>query len=804
MQSKRQLFSILLIFILISGLLGAQVSAAYAAQPSGKLNAADWAQIGALLPSSVSQQAYLKASNTGAGNHFGSSVAISGDTVVVGAYAEASQAGAVYVFTRSGSTWSQEAYLKASNTEVTDAFGDSVAISGDTLVVGAPGEDSSATGVDGDQADNSAGNAGAAYVFTRSGVTWSQQAYLKASNTGAGDLFGWSIAIAGDTVVVGASSEYSNATGVDGDGTNNSATSAGAAYVFTRSGVTWSQQAYLKASNTEQNDNFGNSLAISGDTVVVGAYGEDSNATGVNGNQANNLASDSGAAYVFTRSGVTWSQQAYLKASNTEAIDQFGRSVAISGDSVVVGAYVESSNATGVDGDQADNSAIASGAAYVFTRSGVTWSQQAYLKASNAETIDEFGTSVAISGDSVVVGANLEDSNATGVDGNQADNSTNDAGAAYVFTRSGVSWSQQAYLKASNTGASDFFGTSVAISGDSVVVGAYGESSNATGVDGDGTNNSASASGAAYAYIVVGPATATPTPTDTATPTETFTPTPTPTNTATPTRTITRTPTTAPNPNDLIWNQSYNIQYDTWLGVKSGNAFGQGYRKAVSGTFTFAPNTPFTQVNWITYRGPDQGKADVFVDGVLKATVNLYRTTAQWQYKVSITGLLYKKHVVVIKPLNAKSAASSGRWIVVDGFTLGSGPFARTVYDDQLIYMTNTFGYGSWFGILSPGGAFSGAYRLSNIAGATASFSFTGTQMTWVTARGPAYGKAQIWVDGALKQTVDLYRSAQQWQYKITVAGLASGTHNVLIKVLGTKNLSASDAGVVIDGFEIR
>jgi hypothetical protein len=254
----------------------------------------------------------------------------------------------------------------------------------------------------------------------------------------------------------------------------------------------------------------------------------------------------------------------------------------------------------------------------------------------------------------------------------------------------------------------------------------------------------------------------------------------------------------------LIWNQSYEIKYDTWFGVKSSNAMGQGYRKAVSGTFTFAPSAPFTQVNWITYRGPDQGKAQVLVDGVVKATVNLYHATAQWQYKVSITGLSNQKHVVVIKPLNAKSAASSGKWIVVDAFTLGAGSTMPTYYDDQLIYMNNTLGYGSWFGIISPGGAFSGAYRLSNVANATASFSFTGTQMTWVTARGPAYGRAQIWVDGVLKQTVDLYSSTQHWQYKITVAGLTSGTHEVIIKVLGAKSPAASDDGVVIDGFEIR
>jgi hypothetical protein len=203
------------------------------------------------------------------------------------------------------------------------------------------------------------------------------------------------VAVSGDTAVIGALNEESNATGVDGDGTDNSAYNSGAAYVFNRSGATWSQQAYLKASNSSINDYFGGSVAVSGDTAVIGAYGEASNATGVGGNQADNSAPSSGAAYVFTRSGATWSQQAYLKASNAEAGDYFGGSVAVTGDTVVIGAYAEASNTTGVNGGGADNSASASGAAYVFTRSAATWSQQAYLKASNTGASDFFGHSVA-------------------------------------------------------------------------------------------------------------------------------------------------------------------------------------------------------------------------------------------------------------------------------------------------------------------------------------------------------------------------------------------------------------------------
>ena len=338
--------------------------------------------------------------------------------------------------------------------------------------MGARGEDSNATGVNGNQADNSASSAGAAYVFVRSGSSWSQQAYLKASNTDAGDLFGFSVAIAGDTLVVGAYKEASNATGVNGNQADNSAAWAGAAYVFVRSGSSWSQQAYLKTSNSATFDDFGISVAIDGDTLVVGARGEDSNATGVNGNQADNSASSAGAAYVFVRSGSSWSQQAYLKASNPDVGDLFGRTVAIDGDTLVVGAHGEASNATGVNGNQADNSASEAGAAYVFVRSGSSWSQQAYLKASNTDALDIFGFPVAISGDTLVVGAWNESSNATGVNGNQADNSISKAGAAYVFVRSGSSWSQQAYLKASNPDTDDWFGFPVAISGDTLVVGA--------------------------------------------------------------------------------------------------------------------------------------------------------------------------------------------------------------------------------------------------------------------------------------------------------------------------------------------
>lgn len=359
---------------------------------------------------------------------------------------EADDAGATYPLTIDP-TFTQQAYLKPSNTGAGDQFGLSVAVSGDTVVVGAAGEDSSATGVDGSESNDSAPGAGAAYVFVRHGVTWRQQAYLKASNAEAGDSFGGSIAISGDTVVVGAMSERSNASGVNGNQSDNTGVGSGAAYVFVRNGTTWVQQAYLKASNPNAYDSFGRSVAVAGDTVVVGAAGEDSSGMGVNADQSDNGASSAGAAYVFVRDGVTWSQQAYLKASNTGRSDGFGSSLAVAGDTVVVGATGEASGATGVNGTQSDNSAVYAGAAYVFVRNGVTWSQQAYLKASNTDALDRFGRSVAVAGDTVAVGAYLEGSGATGVNGTQSDNSAYRAGAAYVFVRSGTTWSQQAYLK---------------------------------------------------------------------------------------------------------------------------------------------------------------------------------------------------------------------------------------------------------------------------------------------------------------------------------------------------------------------
>ena len=255
-----------------------------------------------------------------------------------------------------------------------------------------------------------------------------QQAYLKPIAVGtsqAGDWFGYSVAVSGDTVVVGAPQEDSSSTGINSTPNELAAGSSGAAYVFIRTAGVWSQQAYLKPAAVgpggQAGDHFGLSVAISGDTVVVGAPEEDSASIGVNSVPLEG-ATNSGAAYVFIRSGGGWSQQAYLKppvvgTTRAGAGYEFGWSVAISGDTLAVGAYDEASSSTGINSSPND-SAPGAGAAYVFARTGAVWSQQAYLKpvaVGTTQANDHFGASIALNGDTVVVGAYLEDSSSTGI-----------------------------------------------------------------------------------------------------------------------------------------------------------------------------------------------------------------------------------------------------------------------------------------------------------------------------------------------------------------------------------------------------
>jgi hypothetical protein len=434
---------------------------------------------------------YFKATNTGAGDLFGYRVALSADgrRMAISAVEEASGvpgtpgddsapgAGAVYVFSHNAAgIWDFDAYLKAVNPDADDHFGVSLALNSDgtTLVVGAPGEDSAATGVDGDATDDSAGDAGAAYVFVRGDNGWTQQAYLKASNAEADDDFGWAASLSGDGAVlaIAAPGEDSSVDGIGGNQNTNLASSAGAVYLFTRSGSAWSQAAYVKASNSGTDRLFGHALALSRDglALAVTSPAEGSGATGIDGNQANNNRPGSGAAYVFRFSDGAWAQEAYVKASRAINGLAFGISVAFNGTgtTLAVGALGESSNATGIDGNQDDASAANAGAVYVFQRDNAVWAQQSYIKASNTGAGDFFGYSLALSDDGNVLAtsAPLERSNANGVGGNQGDDSLITAGAAYVFTRGGAQWTQHSYVKGHWTDSADYFGRSLALSAD--------------------------------------------------------------------------------------------------------------------------------------------------------------------------------------------------------------------------------------------------------------------------------------------------------------------------------------------------
>jgi hypothetical protein len=294
-----------------------------------------------------------------------------------------------------------------------DEFGVAVGVFGDAAVIGAHND------------DDKGSDAGAAYACRRNGNAWTQEAKLTASDGAAGDRFGHSVAISGDIAVVGAYQD------------DGSAVDSGSAYVFRFNGSQWVQEAKLTASDADASDYFGWAVGIDGNVIVVGAYGEDDGGT------------SAGAAYVFGYTGSNWVQEARLKASDADASDYFGVSVACSGTRVLVGAYLD------------EQAATSAGSAYVFRDTGSAWVQEGKLLPAGLEADDRFGHSVALSGDVAVVGALHDDDK--GVNG----------GAAYVFERSGSSWPQAAKLLASDGAAQDKFGVSVAASGDLIVVGAF-------------------------------------------------------------------------------------------------------------------------------------------------------------------------------------------------------------------------------------------------------------------------------------------------------------------------------------------
>jgi hypothetical protein len=360
-----------------------------------------------------SQQTKLLAGDGVMGDNFGWSAAISGSTAVVGATNDDGQTGSAYVFVGNQGAWTQQAKLLANDATAGNLFGYSVAISGETALVGAIYDDDKGI------------YSGSVYVFVRSGAAWSQQAKIVAADGAASDWFGTSVAIEGDTAIIGAA--FDDDKGED----------SGAAYVYVRSGAAWALQAKIVPADGASDDCFGGGVAIAGNTAVVGAFGDTDK-----GNNA-------GSVYVFTRSGAVWTQQAKLLASDGGAFDRLGGAVAIANDTIIAGA----------DGD--DDKANEAGAAYIFVRNQGVWTQQAKLVASDGAALDAFGEAVGISGDTAIAGSGLDD--------DKGDKS----GAAYLFVRSQGAWTEAAKLVASDGQAVDRLGASVAISGDTALAGAY-------------------------------------------------------------------------------------------------------------------------------------------------------------------------------------------------------------------------------------------------------------------------------------------------------------------------------------------
>lgn len=401
------------------------------------------------------EASFIKAHNAEAEDLFGLGVALEGDLLVVGAPEEDGESGGVngadgnetpgsgaaYVFRHVDGTWHQEAYLKAQFPAIAAGFGRSVALDNTPgrparIGVGAWHDSNSAVGTNPERRDDAAANSGAAYVFEYRDGGWEEVSYLKPSNTDFADSFGESIAIDGDTLVVGAPLEAGAVGKVNGDQANNDAFAAGAAYVFTydADNDAWYQRSYLKPANAAAEQRFGNVVVIDGESIAVGSFTEHNSATGVDPAIAAELTEESGAVYVFTQEDGEWSQQAYLKASNTGARDRFGHAIALRGETLIVGAPLEASAFSIAASDPSNDDASGAGAAYVFAREGETWRFEEYLKASNPEAGDNFGAAVAFDGKHVVVGAPFEDSAVGGTTSASGPNNAQIAsGAFYVF-----------------------------------------------------------------------------------------------------------------------------------------------------------------------------------------------------------------------------------------------------------------------------------------------------------------------------------------------------------------------------------
>ncbi|HKP59199.1 MAG TPA: hypothetical protein VJV78_20895 [Polyangiales bacterium] len=420
------------------------------------------------------QTAYIKPSNPGQGDNFGASIAMSGDTLVVGSVSEssaatkvdgdqsdnsASGAGAAYVFVQRGNEWKQQAYLKAADAAANDHFGARVAIDGDTIVIGKVAGSSDQT------LSRSVDRPGAAYIFTRTDGKWSQIERLASPDNAVGDRFGHGVAINGDTIAIGAPSD-------GGDGST---------FLFSRIAGAWKYQERLKAIPGASGAAFGYNVALTNDTLIVAAALDD------------RPVDRGGSAYVYVRGAAGWQLQQRLVPDPPSANATFGYGLAVLGDRALIGAprvlSIIDLFATTEPGE-----------VFAFQRANGTWTQTQLLKNLLPRVNDGFGSSIAMSENTALIGACNDASGARGLDADASKADAGYAGSAHLLALENDMWKRSTYLKASNADRLDSFGYSTALSGDTVVVGANWEASKSAGINGNADDDSSSLVGAVYVF----------------------------------------------------------------------------------------------------------------------------------------------------------------------------------------------------------------------------------------------------------------------------------------------------------------
>ena len=319
--------------------------------------------------------------------------------------------------------WTEQTKLYASDLNGNDNFGSAIAVDGNHLFIGAFMDD-----------DNSSTNSGSVYYFSYDGNNWTEQAKLHASDAYGNDNFGSAIAVDGNHLFIGAYMDDENLS-----------TNSGSVYYFTFDGTQWTEKAKLYAGDPNGNDNFGNAIAVDGNHLFIGALMDD-----------DNLSTNSGSVYYFSYDGSNWTEQAKLHASDANGNDNFGNAIAVDGNHLFIGAYMDD-----------ENLSTNSGSVYYFSYDGNNWTEQVKLNASDAEGNDIFGSSIAVDGNNLFIGAYMDD-----------DNSSTNSGSVYYFSYDGNNWTEQSKLHASDPYGSDYFGSATAVSGNNMFIGSFMDDDN--------------------------------------------------------------------------------------------------------------------------------------------------------------------------------------------------------------------------------------------------------------------------------------------------------------------------------------